>query len=712
MTKTKQSKNLNIKQYYNREISWLQFNERVLEQANDEKLPILERLKFLAITGSNLDEFFMVRVGGLQTLVTDCIQKRDPSGLTPQEQLNKIDEITDEMVTRQYKIFDNIRLELGKNDIKSCNAESLTISQRKFCEKIFENEIFPLLTPVAIEEGQELPLFPNGSLLLGFRIKNQNKKQSEFLYTYITLGKIFNRFIKLPSENTFEYILLEDLVAYFGDRLFPGQMIIESFPFRILRNADMSVREDMASDLLSYMEELLDERKRGGCVRFETSASISKESLSFFKTLLSIDNSKVSLTPGPLDISIWMKFCETLNYPHLKIDSWLPQHPSIIDQDKSIMESIDEEDIVLIHPYESFEPVVRFINEAADDPDVVTIKQILYRTSRSSPIVDALIRAVEHGKLVTAVIELKARFDEQRNIEWARELEDAGVQVIYGVRKLKTHAKACLVIKRIGNGLKRYVHVGTGNYNEITAQQYSDISFFTCDEDFGADISAFFNCVTGYSEPNSFRKISMAPIGLREKILEFIELEKQNCQNGLKSYIRAKMNSLVDPEIISALYKASMAGVKIELNIRGICCLKAGILGLSENIYVTSIIDRYLEHARIFHFCHNSENRVFISTADWMPRNLDKRIELLVPIEDQACKGKLISILDTYFIDNQNSWHLNTNGVYTRNKAKSKQKPIRAQEVMYQMACKDSTRKNLEKKRIFHPHFPKRERAK
>ncbi len=689
--------------FTNRELSWLEFNEKLLDQVRDTSLPLLERLKYLAISSSNLDEFFMVRVGGLQILALEKIQHADPSGLTPDQQLNAISDRVHEMVKQQYDCYNNhLETELEGAKIRRVKPADLTSEQHRYVETVFQNDIFPLLSPIAVTPPVNFPLLLNKALHIAVRL---DSVQKQTLFATIPLGRHLSRFITLPSGNGYQFMMIEDIINMFARAFFPGEAIAECVAFRITRNADLDIREDMASDLLAEMEAILDARKRSDCVRLEIGDNASQEMFAFFQQALEVNQRDTYYVNGPLDLSSFMKITELNGYSELKYEHWQPQASPIVKPDLKMFDLLSKRDILLYHPYESFEPVVRLIEEASADPDVLTIKQILYRTSPNSPIVSALVRAAEKGKYVTAIVELKARFDEKRNIEWAKELEDAGVQVLYGVKGLKTHAKVCLIIKREPHGLVRYIHFGTGNYNEITAHIYSDISYFTSDEILGADVSAFFNAITGYSQPVQFGKIESAPIGLRERIMDLIQNEVERKRQGQNAFIRAKMNSLADPMIIRTLYKASQAGVLIELNIRGICCLKPGIAGISENISVTSIVDRYLEHSRILHFHHGGDDLVFISTADWMPRNLDKRIELLVPILDQQAKDRCVEILDSCFADNINSWKL-SNNIYTRQKPSGRKKGFRCQEKLYQLACTMSQKAKKARQSIFEPYQP------
>jgi polyphosphate kinase len=691
--------------YTNRELSWLEFNERILDQARDSKVPLLERVKFLAISASNLDEFFMVRIGGLLQLINEGAGQQDNAGLSPAEQISAINSRVHRMIDEQYRIYNTLFDSLlKKHDIVRVGIKNLDSEQFDFISMFFTNEIYPLLSPASLGGRDEPMLIFNRTLNLLVRLK---KTPAVSKFALVAMPRLIGRFIKVPSASGMFFILIEDIIAHFAEKLFPGETILETVPFRITRNADLSVSEDNASDLLAEMENVIDARKRSDCVRLETTADVSSVTKKYLHSYLKIDNTRTYLLDGPIDLSACSKMVDFQSGTLLRYVPQIPQQSPDIPPGKTMFEVIAKKSIVLVHPYESFEPVLRFIDEAADDPDVVTIKQILYRTSKDSPIIDALKRAAEKGKNVTALVELKARFDEERNIEWAHDLEDSGVQVVYGVKELKTHAKVCLVIRRENQGLVRYMHFGTGNYNEITAHLYSDVSYLTCNEELGADTSAFFNAITGYSQPLHFKSIEMAPVGVREKLIELIENEIERKKQGHDAFIRAKMNSLVDQGIIEKLYNASKTGVKIELNIRGICCLKPGIKGLSDTITVISIVDRYLEHARIFQFCHGGENLIYMSTADWMPRNLDKRIELMVPIGNPAAKKRLSELLDICFSDNCNAWKLNSDGIYVRCKP-GKIKKLRAQEILYEKVCTAIQSGKRNRRTVFEPHKPDR----
>ena len=691
-------------QYLNRELSWLEFNQRVLDEANDARIPLLERLKFLAITGSNLDEFFMVRVGGLQILDERGSRKRDPAGMTPRQQLEAIRLRTRQMADDQYRCFqEDLEPKLAEAGVQRMTADGLNDRQSRAVETLFSDELSALLEPIAVTDAHEFPLLVEQPLNICVRL-DPNVEGEEERFAVIPLGIQVQRFRTLPAESGYAYILLEDVVCRYVSRFFEGVTVRECVPFRITRNADMRVREDLAADLLTGMEEILDARKESDCVRLEIDRDASPATRKFLQRCLDIDDRKVVEVDGPLDLSAFMQLTDLPGFDELQYDAWPPVPSPQVDQAASMFDVIAERDVLLFHPYDSFEPVVRLIEEAADDPDVMAIKQSLYRTSRNSPIIAALKRAAERGKHVTAVVEVKARFDEARNIEWAKNLEQASVNVVYGVKGLKTHSKVCIIVRSEPHGIRRYIHFGTGNYNESTARLYSDVSFMTCDEDLGADASRFFYAATGYSQPQEFRKIDAAPLGLREKLVELIDGETQRKRHGQKAQIVAKFNSLADTKLIDALYRASQEGVTIRLNIRGICCLRPGVPKLSENISVVSIVDRFLEHARIFYFYHGGDERVYISSADWMPRNLDRRLELMIPVEEKDSRRRLISILDTYFRDTEKARELLPDGSYTPVRPKGRRKSVRSQEVLYRETLDAVRQAEQSRPTMFEPH--------
>ena len=691
--------------YFNRELSWLEFNQRVLDEARNQSTRPLSRLMFLAITGSNLDEFFMVRVGGLQMLARQGSARRDPAGLTPTEQLNAISCRGHRMMAEQYTCYlDELEPVLEQAGIRRIRPGELSQRQMGIIEQYFEERIYPVMTPMAVASTDDFPLLINQALNACVELAPASPEQPEPRFAVIPFGRSLPRFITLPSEGGYEYMLIEDALETFVDRFFPGEQVAECVPFRITRNADLAVREDQASDLLEQMERVLDERKQSDCVRLEIADRVTPRMLRFLQQVLAVEEESVYAVPGPLDLSAFRQVASLVGFDHLRDEPWPPQPPAEIEPATDLFHVISDRDVLLYHPYESFEPVVRFVEQAADDPDVLAIKQILYRTSSESPIVAALERAAQAGKYVTVIVELKARFDEARNIEWARTLEQAGVQVFYGVKGYKTHAKLCIVVRREPHGIQRYVHFGTGNYNESTARIYSDASLLTADEELGADATRFFNAVTGYSQPQKFLKLEAAPLGLRERLVEMIEAETDRKRHGQNAFIDAKLNSLVDPVIIDALYAAAQAGVRIRLNVRGVCCLRPGVPGLSENITVTSIVDRFLEHARIFHFHHGGDERVFISSADWMPRNLDRRVELMVPVQDPGCRRRLIGILQTYFRDTVKARRLLPDGSYEPVLPADGAEPIRSQQVLYRQAYQAVKQAGQSRMTVFEPH--------
>jgi polyphosphate kinase len=694
--------------FLNRELSWLEFNRRVFEEATDPSVPLLERLRFLSITSSNLDEFFMVRVGGLQQLLNEGKRTFDPAGMTTREQLTEISRRTHEFVAEQCACFvQDIEPKLAAAGIRRLAPEQIGPEHAEYLERLFDREIYPIIAPRAVESSADFASLIGLGLELLVRLRPATATSRKPRFAIITLPKRLSRFVTAPvQQQGYDYTLLEDVVSMFKETLFPGELVLECVPFRITRNADLIIREDLAGDLLSQMREVLDARKRSGCVRLEVGRSISKPSLSFLKQVLEVTNDQIYHISGPLDLATYREIAGRAGYENLKYEPWPPQASPDAPPGESIFEAVARRDILLHHPYEGFEPVVRLLEQASDDPDVLAIKQILYRTSGSSPIVAALARAAVKGKHVTVVVELKARFDEARNIDWAQALEQSGVQVIYGLRQLKVHAKTCIIVRREAAGVRRYVHFGTGNYNEVTATLYSDVSLMTCNEDFGADATQFFNTITAYSQPIKYRRIEVAPLGLRARLLALIESEEQRCKQGQTGHIMAKLNSLVDADVIQALYSASQQGVKVQLNVRGVCCLRPGVPRLSENIEVVSIVDRYLEHSRILYFHHGGEPLVFISSADWMPRNLDRRVELLVPVQDPSCQARLISILKTTFQDNAKAYRLKADGYYERLQPPAPAKALRSQQVFFDQAHDAAKQAQQDRYQTFIPQRP------
>lgn len=699
----------------NRELSWLEFNQRVLDEAQNCENPALERLKFLAITGGNLDEFFMVRIGSLHILIGSEHSRPDATGLTPDKQLAIVAERVREMMAQQYDCLDELLAELQDHDIRMADVNELNRKQTDYLRKWFDNYVNGVVSPILTTREGEFPLLVGSNLALCVRLKNDpglrmggaplpdEEPEPDQRFAILPIGEALERFVTVPSDSGYSFALVEDVICRFLSTFFPGQEILETVAFRITRNADMRVDEDGAFDLLQGMQQILSERKESNCVRLELDVNASAETQMFLLKQLNATPDQVFFAEGPLRLADWFSIASVQGYDGLRNDSWPPQDAPEFPADQSIFEVIRGGDRLLYHPYQTFDPVVRMVEQAAGDPDVLAIKQTLYRTSRKSPIVQALEKAALNKKSVTVVVELKARFDEARNIEWAKRLERAGVNVIYGVRGLKTHAKVCVVVRKDSDRLRRYIHFGTGNYNESTASLYSDVSYFTCDDALGNDVIAFFNAISGMSVPQTLQKLAMAPLGLRQKLLEMIEVETENARNGLPTGIRAKVNSLVDPVMIQALYRASQAGVPIELNVRSICCLRPGVEGLSETIRVVSIVDRFLEHARIFHFHHGGDSRVFISSADWMGRNLDRRVELLVPIDDPSCRSRLLEILEQYFQDNTKAKVLMSDGSYSPVPAEDAP-PHRSQYELYKDAVQRMAEHSRAERSMFQPY--------
>ena len=688
--------------FINRELSWLAFNERVLEEAARTDLPVLERVKFLAITASNLDEFFMVRVGGLQLQKEQGKRIRDHSGLTPTQQLDLIRERVTRFVERQYAILnEQILPELRSHGIRRLAGSELTPHQRTLLQEYFTEHIFPVLSPVDVERITSLPAL---QLALLCTVGGDEGEDRQVLF--VLPPSLPRQVTVMDGEaGAYAYINIEDLLQLFILDYFPGEAVKGVARFRISRNSDIAVDEEGGDDLATEMEQVLDARRRSPTIRIELEAGAPRSLERGVRALGGQRSAHVYVVPGELDLRAYWHIAGLSGFENLKVEAWDSKPSTAIEPGESMFAAIRRKDILLHHPYESFEPVLNLIEEAAGDPDVVAIKQILYRTAKNSRIINALIKAAEAGKHVTVLVELKARFDEARNLERAEDLIEAGAQIIYGVRGLKTHAKICLVMRREAGHMVRYMHFGTGNYNEATARLYTDVSYLTCRPDYGSDASAFFNTVTGRSRFQRFERLSMAPFGLRERLLTMISSEADRAAQGEPAEIMLKMNALEDREMIEALYRASQAGVKIRLNVRGICCLRPGVKGISENIRVVSIIDRYLEHARIFCFRQGGAPAVFIASADFMSRNLSKRVELLVPIGDGAARKRLLAIMETFFTDTANARVLNADGTYVRPVIESGA-PVRSQLFFTKEAAKRS-KLHTQAPDILVPHTPK-----
>lgn len=686
--------------FFNRELSWLAFNQRVLDEGLNEENPLLERLKFLAITASNLDEFFMVRVGGLRLLAEEGSRERDISGMTVREQLQAVSRRIRKMSADQSALYRRLSAQLSEEGFRVLPLAALSEAQRKVLSRTFEDDVLSTLTPVSLVEGR--PYRPANLLLhVAVRLAPEDAGGDE-RYALLPLGPNVSRFIRLPSASGAVFVRLEEAVAEWAGRWFDGCEVLECAPFRVTRNADIELREDLAPDLLTGMQELLDERKETACIRLEIGRGASRQMAARLALLCGLDRNDVYPVDGPLALRAYMALAQAAGFEALKDEPWPPQPSPRFDLKESVFPQVAAQSVLLHLPYESFDPVVKFVEDAAEDPDVLAIKQVLYRTAGDSAVVEALIRAAQAGKHVTVLVELKARFDEARNIAQARQLEQAGAQVIYGVRNLKTHAKVCLVVRREPQGVVRYMHFGTGNYNEATARLYSDLGYFTSDAELGRDAAAFFNAVAGYSQPQELSRLRMSPFDLRSTLLELIDTEASRAKAGEKAAILIKVNTLTDSEMIDHLYRASQAGVRVQLNVRGVCCLRPGVKGLSENISVTSLIDRFLEHARICAFHSGGNEKVYIASADWMPRNLDRRVELMIPITDKEARRQVLKIAKAYFRDNRKASRLLSDGTYERvEKGKS---PIRAQEAFYRQACEAARRKEQTKPTVLEPY--------
>lgn len=672
--------------FINRERSWLDFNGRVLEEAMDTSNKIMERLKFASIVSSNLDEFFMVRVAGVKTLVKAKSKRYDISGKTPKQEFNFMSEMIHAMVDKQYMSLNrSILPTLKKNNIRILKFDEISDKQKTQVKKYFDNTVYPILTPMAIDKSRPLPLLNNKSLNFIITIKGDNDKQ---LMAVMQVPTVIPRIIKLNSDNADEYIMLEEVIRKYAKLLFRDKKIVDIGLFRITRNSEMDYDDDDDLDLLHEIEKGIKKRKRGSVIRLEVEKCIDKNTLKLLQKIFKVDKEDTYIINGIMDLTVMMKFASNEGSKELRNEPIIPRLlPSMMGY-SDIFEAIRNKDHMLHHPYHTFDYVVDFVKQASVDPDVLAIKQTLYRVSGNSPIVKALIKAAENGKQVTVLIELKARFDEENNISFAKELEKAGCHVIYGLKGLKTHCKVCQVVRQEGDIIRRYVHLSTGNYNDTTAKLYTDIGFFSCDEMIGEDTTALFNVLTGYSDNNEWNKLCVAPTHLQKTIIELINRETENAKNGKKGKIIMKMNSLVDKRVIEALYTASSAGVEIQLIVRGICCLRSGVPELSENITVVSIIDRFLEHSRVFYFYNDKAEEVYLSSADMMPRNLYSRVEIMFPIEQKDIKERAIGILDESLRDTVKLRVQQSDGTYKKRDKRGK-KRIQSQLVFCKQAAKE-----------------------
>ncbi|MBN2878696.1 MAG: RNA degradosome polyphosphate kinase [Clostridia bacterium] len=692
----------NQKQLFtNRELSWLDFNYRVLQEAEDNKIPLFERLKFLAITASNLDEFFMVRIAGLKQQVDYGVTRADIAGLLPEEQLEQANKKTHEFMKAQYACYRDLLNACNKEDIEIIRGKDLKDSEKAYVDKYYAEVIQPVLTPLAVDASRPFPNLANKKINIALSLKKIGT--DETVHAIVQIPSILRRFIRIGESR--RYILIEDAILMHIGNFFNGYEVGDAELFRITRNGDLFIDED-AQDLLLEIEKSLKNRRHGEPCRLEimngfSEGNIREDLLEFLKENLNVDQSDVFRVDGPLDLTYLFPFTDLNEYNQYKYGSDPPQESLCFRQDENMFDTIKEKDILLHHPYESFQPVIDIVEKAAADERVLAIKQTLYRVSGNSPIVSALIRAAQMGKQVTVLVELKARFDEENNIAWAKRLEDAGCHVIYGLLGLKVHCKALLIVRREEDGIRRYVHLGTGNYNDSTAKIYTDFGLFTAKPAITADVSALFNVLTGFSVPAQYKKLFIAPTGLRKFFIDMIDKEIEKARNMLPSGITAKVNALIDEEIIEKLYEASQAGVKIRLLIRGINGLRSKVKGLSENIEVMSIVGRYLEHHRIYIFTSGGENKVYLASADWMPRNLDRRVEVLFPIEQDDIRHSVIEAMELMLSDNVKMRVQQSDGTYR--KMASRGKKINSQESFFKQYRNAARRSLMAPDVIFKP---------
>lgn len=689
--------------FYNRELSWLKFNLRVLKEAMVKDTPLLERLKFIAISASNLDEFFMVRVASLWSNFDSGVEKRDASGMSVHEQLVAISQAAHEQVRTQTKSLIALMAEMDAVKLHFRRVKDLSELGKDWLEEYYREVVFPVLTPMAVDASRPFPFLANKTLNLAVELIKADGEHSMGL---IQVPSVLDRIVEVEPEGKRTFVFLEDIIASHCHDLFKGCHILDMVSFRVTRDSDLDLEEDDSVDLMKEVEESLRKRKRGAAVRLEIFKTNNNRIKKFLEENLDVTEMEVYEINGPLDPTCFFKFIGMKGMWPWLYEPFVPQRPLELPDDSDLFAAIRENDILLHHPYESFDPVVKLVSDAADDPQVLAIKQTLYRVSGNSPIVAALARAAENGKQVTVLVELKARFDEENNILWARRLEKAGCHVIYGLVGLKTHAKIILIVRKEDNGIKRYLHLGTGNYNDSTAKLYTDLGLMTANDEFGSDASAFFNLLSGYSEPPVWNKLVMAPLGLREKIYALIDNEIAMVRAGREGHIIAKMNSLIDQPVIQKLYEASAAGVHIDLIVRGICGLRTGIEGISDNITVRSIVGRQLEHSRIFWFANGGDEQLYLSSADWMPRNLNDRVELFFPVETEEHIHRIKALLDLYLRDNVGAHMMQSNGTYRR--VRNKLEPVSAQSTLYEMAQLAVAADKLPMEKRLQPVFSRR----
>jgi polyphosphate kinase len=695
--------------FINRELSWLAFNERVLEEAADPATPLLERVKFAAIAASNLDEFFMVRVAGLQQDVAEGHTSPDLAGLTPARQLVAIDERTHAFVRELYRLtMDELMPALTNRGIRLLAFSELNEARRASLGSFFEESVLPVLTPLAIDAARPFPLLSSLSLNIAVLL-DAASSGDEHRLAIVQVPAGVARLVQIADGSATTFVLLEEIIRAHLGQLFPGQQILETSVIRLARDAELEFDDEGGRTQLELVERELRRRRRSDVVRLEVEATASDELVALIRRRLDVGAEDVFAVAGPLDLRLLAALVELPGFDDLR-DPPLQPVNVLAGVQTDLFSVLDARDVLLHHPYDAYDPVVALIAQAADDPDVLAIKQTLYRTSGGSAVIASLQRAAERNKQVTVLVELTARFDEERNIHWARALEEAGAHVIYGVRGYKVHAKICLIVKRTPNGLRRYVHMGTGNYNERTARVYTDFGLLTSSHAIAEDASAFFSALTGYSDPPRLKRLVMAPTGLRERFLRLIDRERRRAEAGQPAEILAKMNSLIDDAIIEALYAASRAGVTVRLNVRGICALRPGVAGASENIDVVSIVDRFLEHSRIYWFLNGGDDHLFLASADWMTRNLDKRIELLFPVDNPEHKARVLHALRAMFRDNVKSRWLGADGVYRRRPAAAGEPPYRVQQELQDEARRAASLAHDNAGVTFRPEQPREPR--
>ncbi len=697
--------------YENRELRWIGFDERILGEARDRENPLFERLKFLSITASNLDEFFMVRVASLQDMVDAKYSKKDLSGMTAQQQLDAIHKRVHALVNSQYSTWQRSLLpglrQCGLHILSS--HEELTPEQARYVDSYFVENVYPVLTPMAVDSSRPFPLIVNRTLNLGALLRKKDQEDAELEFATVQVPSVLPRIVPIPSaeDGVRTVVLLEDVIARNMSQLFLSYDVVCVHAYRIMRNADLTIDEDEASDLLKEIQKQLKKRRWGQVIRLEVDEKIDRRLLKILKKEFEIREDGIYRISGPLDLTFLMKMYALEGFEAYKEPPYTPQPVPELSGKADIFEEIRRGDILMHHPYQTFDPVVDFVRQAAADPDVLAIKQTLYRVSGNSPIIKALAQAAENGKQVSVLVELKARFDEENNIAWAKMLERAGCHVIYGLVGLKTHCKITLVVRREADGIRRYVHLGTGNYNDSTAKLYTDMGLLTCAEPIGEDATAVFNMLSGYSEPAGWNKLSLAPLWLRDRFLSMIRRETEHARNGGAAHIIAKMNSLCDEELIAALYEASAAGVKIELIVRGICCLKVGIPGISENITVRSIVGTFLEHCRAYYFLNGGQEEVYLSSADWMPRNLDRRVEILFPVEKEALKKEVLHMLKIQLQDTLKAQEKQPDGSYERIDRRGGKPALCAQQYFMEYARnRNKIQEDTARSRVFIPAEP------